>query len=219
MQKSPKIIRSEQGFILIFTLLTLVVLTLIGISATRTSNIELKVAGNEKWSQESFYQADGASESATMVIEESIANAGMDNNDYYGVYVRNLNFYMKELDALCMQNDCTVHAALSSNLDWSFNGQAHEGSPSPPNPDTRVDMYMPRDVVGPTGPTGPPYTRLKMAADTHLTPGASPDMAFGYHAGTSAADRGSYMLYDIWANNLGRNNSETLLRLQYRHIN
>jgi len=50
--------RNEEGSVLIVALLILVLLTLIGISATTTTNIEMQVAGNEKFHKIAFYHAD-----------------------------------------------------------------------------------------------------------------------------------------------------------------
>ncbi|MBM9521187.1 pilus assembly PilX N-terminal domain-containing protein [Desulforhopalus vacuolatus] len=62
---------NEQGFVLVITMMILVTLTLIGITAIRGSRIGVQIAGNEKWSQQSFYQADGTSEVATEIVEVS----------------------------------------------------------------------------------------------------------------------------------------------------
>lgn len=50
--------RGEQGSVLVVALLILVLLTIIGVSATTTTNIETQVAGNEKFHKIAFYNAD-----------------------------------------------------------------------------------------------------------------------------------------------------------------
>jgi hypothetical protein len=50
--------KNEDGSVLIVALLILVLLTIIGISATTTTNIELQIAGNEKFHKIAFYHAD-----------------------------------------------------------------------------------------------------------------------------------------------------------------
>ncbi|MFO7761179.1 MAG: PilX N-terminal domain-containing pilus assembly protein [Desulfobia sp.] len=50
--------RGEEGFILVTSLLVLLVLVIIGISATTNTTIELQIAGNAKEAQKSFYLAD-----------------------------------------------------------------------------------------------------------------------------------------------------------------
>ncbi len=53
-------LHSEEGFVLILAMMILVIVSLLGIAATTTSVFEMNIAGNEKWSQEQFFQADSA---------------------------------------------------------------------------------------------------------------------------------------------------------------
>lgn len=58
MVKAFHIIDNEEGSTIVFALLILVVLTILGISATTTSTIEFKIVQNEKIYQRNFYIAD-----------------------------------------------------------------------------------------------------------------------------------------------------------------
>ena len=49
---------NEEGSVLLVALLIMVLLTLIGIAATTTTNIELEISGNEKTHKIAFYRAD-----------------------------------------------------------------------------------------------------------------------------------------------------------------
>ncbi len=51
-------VKNESGVVLLMALLILVILTLIGISATTTTEIELQIAGNEKFHKTAFHRAD-----------------------------------------------------------------------------------------------------------------------------------------------------------------
>lgn len=53
------IINSESGFALVSALLILSVMTIIGMAATTTSTIELKIAGNENQYMGTFYNTEG----------------------------------------------------------------------------------------------------------------------------------------------------------------
>ncbi|MBU0945616.1 MAG: hypothetical protein KJ804_08530 [Proteobacteria bacterium] len=53
---------NEQGFVLILSLLMLLILTIIGVSATNNTSIELQIAGNDRVHKQTFYQADGGTE-------------------------------------------------------------------------------------------------------------------------------------------------------------
>jgi hypothetical protein len=58
MKSLINIANNEDGSVLVIALLILVFLTIIGISATTTTNIELQIAGNEKFHKIAFYHAD-----------------------------------------------------------------------------------------------------------------------------------------------------------------
>lgn len=51
---------NEKGSILLVALIMLALLSLIGIAATRTTSMELQIAGNEKFQKIAFYTADSA---------------------------------------------------------------------------------------------------------------------------------------------------------------
>jgi hypothetical protein len=51
--------QSEQGSITVIALMILVVLTLLGITITRTSTIDIQIAGNEIPFKQNFYVAEG----------------------------------------------------------------------------------------------------------------------------------------------------------------
>ncbi len=53
-------ITSEKGFVLVLAMMMLVVVSLLGIFATTTSVFEMNIAGNEKFAQKQFFQADSA---------------------------------------------------------------------------------------------------------------------------------------------------------------
>lgn len=50
--------QSEEGFVLITAMLIMIAVSLLGIAALNTTTFETMIAGNEKWSQEQFFQAD-----------------------------------------------------------------------------------------------------------------------------------------------------------------
>lgn len=58
--KQKGVLKNEDGSILVLALIMLMLLTVLGISVTTTSNIEIQVAGNEKFYKESLYLAEAA---------------------------------------------------------------------------------------------------------------------------------------------------------------
>ena len=58
MYSRARLSRNEEGVVLVLCLITLVLLTLIGISATTTSRLEAEISGNDKTYKEAFYAAE-----------------------------------------------------------------------------------------------------------------------------------------------------------------
>ena len=63
-----RLISNERGVVLIFALVLMLVATIIGSSATMTSQLDLKISGNTKVIRTSFYVADGGIQMAPKVI-------------------------------------------------------------------------------------------------------------------------------------------------------
>ena len=61
----------ERGFVLIMVLVTLLLLTVLGIWASRTTQMELRTAANERKHQSAFYQADAGTYLAERVIQHN----------------------------------------------------------------------------------------------------------------------------------------------------
>ena len=58
MRAASYIQNNEDGSALAIALIMMVLLTLIGVSASRTSEIELKISGNDKFHKMAFYAAE-----------------------------------------------------------------------------------------------------------------------------------------------------------------
>jgi hypothetical protein len=71
MKLSFKKLRDEEGSIMLVALFILVILTLIGIMATTTSEIEIKIAGNDKFHKIAFHHADSGVFSTPKLISTS----------------------------------------------------------------------------------------------------------------------------------------------------
>ncbi len=66
--------KNEEGFVLVIALLILVFLTIIGISATTTTQIELQISGNEKSYRIAFYNADSGVYATPKLISACLDN-------------------------------------------------------------------------------------------------------------------------------------------------
>jgi len=72
MKKKPAYnVRNEKGFVLITGLMILVMLTMLGIAATRNTSIELQIAGNDRIHKETFYEAESMAVVATEILEQN----------------------------------------------------------------------------------------------------------------------------------------------------
>jgi len=66
---------SEEGFVLVTAMLILVVLSFIGLAATGTALLELRVSGNDREARARFYEAEAAAfEAAQRLENESVAD-------------------------------------------------------------------------------------------------------------------------------------------------
>ena len=68
--KKKQIMKNEKGAVLIVALMILVVLSFIGISASTTSQIETRIAGNERFYKQDLYFADGAAMECAQIMDD-----------------------------------------------------------------------------------------------------------------------------------------------------
>ena len=74
MKVSFRQLRDEEGSVILVALLVLMILTLIGISATNTSQVEIQIAGNQKFHDIAFYHADSGIYSTPKLISACLDN-------------------------------------------------------------------------------------------------------------------------------------------------
>ena len=58
MKTTKAIINNEQGSVLVMAIMVLALLTIVAFTATRTSNIEVQISGNELLHQKYFFTAE-----------------------------------------------------------------------------------------------------------------------------------------------------------------
>ena len=184
-----KITGNETGSALVIAMLVLMLLTIIGIAATRTTDTELQISTNEKWHSIIFYGADGGSETGIELLEQNIFAAGFDDSGD-GNFIRgdisgpSLNFYM---------------------------------NPNPPSPmpgDANRDAFMPAAY-----PPNAPHTNLRIGGNPRLSQGSAIQMAAGYDGkGKGAANGGGFITYDICSQRIDRIDSEAAVWIQWRHL-
>jgi Tfp pilus assembly protein PilX len=83
MKKSTEmnLLNNESGSVLVAALMIMVLLTIIGITASRTTNTELMIAENDSRHKRSFFSADGGTEGGVELLKQSIHGENHDNQD------------------------------------------------------------------------------------------------------------------------------------------
>ena len=76
----PSLFQNESGMALVIALILMVVLTLLGLASSLSSNFEIKLSGNKRGSTDAFY----ASDSGVQVVK-----ANINNFDLQSKYVEN----------------------------------------------------------------------------------------------------------------------------------
>ncbi len=73
MQDAPPVAAKpqEQGSVLVIALILLVLLTVVGISASKNTETEIMIAGNERVHKQNFYLAEGATTQAVQIMEDN----------------------------------------------------------------------------------------------------------------------------------------------------
>lgn len=77
-----RLVAAEHGAALIVAIVTLVVLTVIGIAALTSTNVELRVAQGEKAFNIALYNAEASTSVTAEVLEEAVALRGLANGSY-----------------------------------------------------------------------------------------------------------------------------------------
>lgn len=101
-------IADQKGSVLVITLLVILALTAIGITAIRTSSLDVKIAANDKFHKMTFYAADGGAQMTTELIEQNIEERGFGEGPVMREDVKVItgDFYLNEEDTMmCSNND------------------------------------------------------------------------------------------------------------------
>lgn len=203
-----KTINNDGGFVLIVALLIMVVLTVIGIVATNTSVLELKISGNDRVHKRALYQAEAGAILATEVVEKNIQclTGFAKTGAVSGVDVA-------DLDATTRVWSRTTNAR---------NGLAMYLDPKP----WTADICTPTDINTPNVSypinnlaTAVELTDVYLGGHVAMLPGGSLVMAAGYErAGKSSAAGGTERNYDIISRHRGVDNSQSTVVFGWRHV-
>jgi Tfp pilus assembly protein PilX len=88
MDSAWSAVRNNRGATLIAGLLTLVLLSLIGLAATSTSRMEVQISGNDKLYKEAFYTAEFGVTRGETVIEALLSRVDLNEGSIEGHYAQ-----------------------------------------------------------------------------------------------------------------------------------
>ena len=117
----------EEGSVIVVALIMLALLTMIGVSASRTSEIDMLVAGNQKFHQMAFYHADSGVYATPKVISTCVDSGSQpDISTITYLDSGTSNFYREVMGYDPYDSDRDLRFALSGNrvdLDVERTGQ------------------------------------------------------------------------------------------------
>ena len=197
MGRAQQSMNNEDGFILVVALMVLAILSFIGIAGIATALIEQHIARNERIRQTTFYQADGGTQLAIRLVEESLGSPGG---------------FTAVTDDVLDGSDNTI-LILDTNLAINEAGR------------TEADLLAgDRDVAFfPEGydagaPDKGPHTNIIVDGVTSVATGSGLQMLAGYEGfGKGTAGGGGQILYTLYAQHVGRAKSESVVQVTWRH--
>lgn len=185
---TKKIMNNEDGSTLLITLLILSLSLVIGIFATTTTDIELRLAGNERLNKKTFYAADGGTEVGQEILELNIACPSGFSSD--GILIGN---------AFVVDKDFWLQ-------------ETEPASPYPSDNDSVRDIRIPNsDAIPHTNITVFGNSELSTGSALQMAAGYE-------GLGKAAAAGGVILVYDIYSQHLSEGNSESVILSRWRHV-
>lgn len=187
-------LNNEGGFILALTMVILVILTIIGLSSTNLSRIELFISGNDRIHKETFYQADAGTEMGSRLLYDNAVcvqvNSGFDSSAGISGRVFN-NFLVSDLDFSSERN--LASTAISDT--------------------NRAVTYYPDGQIADTDR----HTNLLAQGEVKYAPGSGLQMVSGYEGlGASSIAGGSHIEYDLISQHFGATNSQSIITVGWK---
>ena len=205
--------RQEDGGIMVVALIMLALMGIIGIAASSTSSIEMRIAANEQLYRIAFYAADGATEAATVLLERDIEGRGsgatLSSGQTGGV--------------------CTVETCASdfwTNLEKPDNEDARICIRDPGSglEICDVDLYFSRDEVKQALEELQPGEELTTSG-VALSPGGAISLTAGYEGrGKAVGVGGAFIDYDIDSRSTttfragGSSGGRARIHVKWRHV-
>jgi len=210
-KKRSGILDNESGYVLIGVLFILLLMIVIGLAGTTDTGLELQIASNDRIRRETFYQADGTTQIAVRLVEESVGSAG-------AFTALDSDKILKDPDTPTSNNTVLI----VDDILWD-NEAARDFTDV--KDDTTVGggrdfAYFP-DGYDTTlaDPDTDPHSNVIVDGVTTTVAGAGLQQLAGYEGkGKGTAGGGGKILYTIYSQYKGKNESESIVAVQWRHV-
>lgn len=211
--------RGEEGFVMVASLLILLVLTMLGIAVNRNTDIEWRIAMNDRLHKQTFYAADATTELASEALEQSIACLGFRKNatDTDGGEMMIMGGYPT-------LKDSRYNLAVEGNSLGFWRNYAPKGVVMPGEGKTERNMVYPAAMTSDgkfdrAATTNQDHANINIGGNTGMTKGAALQMAAGYEGlGKGMGGGGATLTYTINVRQVGREGSESTICVQYNHV-
>ncbi len=195
----------ESGFVLVYVILILLLVVILGIMSVNTATTELQIASNHKVRMESFHRADGGVSVASELGEASLSCPGGFSSTIPGVLTAT-NIYVVTPD-LGMNEILADDDSLLLDPDTAATG---------PGLGADYDACYPAPC---STSADPGNTYLRMGGEMTQNVGGALQQLAGYEGkGKGMASGGGARNYDMYARHYGRDNSQSVVRVQWRHV-
>lgn len=186
---------------MVWSLLLLIVVTLLGVAGISTSIFEERMAANEALHKQSFYEADGGSDNALALLVNNINCIG-------GFGTTSPTFDDGTTTGFVI--DAGIGIAEASRNFWVSNNVLGDiGMPT----DSDYDFVYPSSAAG----TDDPRTLGRINGQTRLMTGAALQMLAGYEGkGKGIGSDGAFLEYDLKVEHIGTRNSRTGVSTLFR---
>jgi len=190
-------VRNEDGFILVWSLMVMVVLLLLGVASITSSVFEEQMAANDALYKKTFYQADGGTEVALAVLKHNICCiAGFSSDSLEGaieIVSGKENFWVTNNDPN------SLGSWQESDRDFYY-------------PSTYSDGGTVNDTSD-----DDPHTSVRINGRTEVSTGTALQQMAGYEGkGKSLGSEGAFLLYEISIHRFDERNSQIGICTLYR---
>lgn len=203
---------NQHGSVINVALLILILIFLIGIGLSKMSTTDIKIANNIKQDVTTFYEADSGLEETGEMIEQNLScPLGFKDFGGDGFEIIGGKFYFDE-ENLKFANNERKKGALPGIDPTAVDAGG----------DLKVSFYFPADLdrtLSLEEYKEIPHTTISVGGASRFMTGSAIQMAAGYEGlGKGSAAGGSSIIYDVYSQRVGKNNTSSTHFMQWVHL-